>query len=64
MKEVTKEEYYNYIKNKNVTYSATGEWPYIGIWKNKKGDIVAKTIPIGKHLGVSSDKYKYLITST
>ena len=64
MKEVSKEEYQNFIKDKNVDYSATGDWPFTGIWKDKGGNVVAKTIPVGKHLGINSDKYKYLIAAS
>ncbi|MEM0173591.1 MAG: hypothetical protein QXI16_03690 [Sulfolobaceae archaeon] len=63
MKEVTKKEYRDFINPKNVSYSATGDHPYIGIWKDRNGNIVAKKIPEGKLLGISTDKYKYYIVS-
>ncbi len=61
MKEVTKEEYYNFICPKNVAISLIGNFPYTVIWKDRRHNIVAKEIPFGKQLGISTDKSKYYI---
>ena len=61
MKKVTKEERWNFVKDKDVLYQATGDYPYIGLWKKRSGTIIAKDVPVGKHLGISSDKYEYYI---
>jgi hypothetical protein len=64
MREVTKNERWNFIKDKDLTYTASGNFPYTGLWKTRNGDIVAKDVPVGKHIGINSDedKYKYYIT--
>lgn len=62
-KKVTKKELWSFVKDKDLSYIANGDYPYTGLWKNKNGNIVAKEIPIGKHLGISTDKYEYYITS-
>lgn len=61
MQEVTKEQIWNFVKDKDVIYAAEGNWPYTGIWKTRAGNIVAKDVPFGRHLGISSDKYNYYI---
>ena len=61
MKKVTKKELWNFVKDKEVVYSAQGDFPFTGIWETRKGDIVAKAIPIDKHLSISTDNYKYYI---
>ena len=63
MKEVTKSERWDFIKNKDLVCSADGDYPYTIIWKTRYGIIVAKDVPVGRHLGISSDKYKYYILS-
>lgn len=63
MKEVTKYERWEFVKDKNLTYTAHGNYPYTGLWRDRSGNMVAKDVPIGKHLGISTDKYKYYITS-
>jgi len=44
-----------------VAYTVYGNYPYTGLWKDRSGNIVAKDVPIGKHLGISSDKYEHYI---
>lgn len=62
MKKVTKQERWDFVKNKDVTYTPYGDYPYTGLWKNRSGDIIAKDVPVGKHIGVSSlDKYEYYV---
>ena len=64
MKEVTKEELYNYIGSKNVECCIVGEcFPYTCIFRSKSmtREIIAKIIPSGKCYGISSDPYKYYI---
>lgn len=61
MKKVTKEERWEFVKDKNVTYTIYGNYPYIGLWKDRSGNTVAKDVPIGKHLGINSDKYEHYI---
>jgi len=64
MKKVNKKERWNFVKDKNVVYSAEGNYPYIGVWKDRRtGNVIAKDVPIGKHLGISTDKYEYYIVS-
>lgn len=63
MIEVTKKERWDFVKDKNVTYTASGNFPFTGLWKDKAGNVIAKDVPIGKHIGTSSDKYKYYISS-
>ncbi len=63
LKEVSKEERWNFVKDKDVTYSATGDYPFVGVWKDRSGNVVAKDIPDGKHIGVNSDKYRHYIVS-
>jgi hypothetical protein len=62
MKEVTKEERWNFVKDKNVIYSTKGNYPFTGLWKDRRGNVVAKDVPFGIHLGIRSDKYKYYIS--
>lgn len=64
MKEVTKEEYHKFIGDKNLAYSIENDYfPYTGLWKTRYGKVVAKSVPIGKHIGTNRDKYKYYIYS-
>ena len=63
MKEVTKSERWDFVKDKNLTFTAYGDYPYTGLWKDRNGNIVAKDVPVGKHLGIPTDKYKYYISS-
>jgi len=63
MKEVSKYERWEFVKDKNVTYTASGDYPYTGLWKDKGGNIIAKDVPVGKHIGANSDKYKHYIAS-
>ena len=63
MKKVSKCEILEFVKDKNLTYTAHGDFPYTGLWKDKSGNIVAKEIPVGRHFGINSDKYEYYITN-
>ena len=63
MKKVSKSQRWEFVKDKNLTYTASGKYPYTGLWKDKSGNIVAKDVPTGKHIGTSSDKYEYYITN-
>jgi hypothetical protein len=60
-KEVTKKEFYEFVMPNDFVYSAEGNSPYTGIHKTRSGQIVAKQIPHGKHIGVMSDEYKYYL---
>lgn len=60
-KEVTKQDFYDYIMPKNVVYSAEGNSPFIGVWKTRSGDLVGKSIPHGRQLGISTDENKYYL---
>lgn len=46
MQEVTKEERWGFIKDKKVTYSVQGNYPYTGLWKDLSGKVIAKDVPI------------------
>lgn len=59
MREVTRKEIWDFVKDKNVTYSAVGRSPFEGHWKDRSGNLVAKSIPFGKHLGINDDRHKY-----
>lgn len=65
MREVTKEEYWNHVKDKDATYSCVGAvpggWPYEGLWRLRGGTVIAKIIPYKTNIGVSTDKHKYYI---
>jgi hypothetical protein len=61
LKEVTKDEFYNFIMPKDVVYSAEGNFPFVGIWKTRSGDLVGKSIPHGRQLGISTDENKYYL---
>ena len=61
MKEVGKKELWDFVKDKNLVYFSTGDYPYIGVWKDRGGNVVGKEIPEGKHIGTSKDKYRYYI---
>lgn len=64
-KEVSKEERWNFVKDKNVEYSASGDYPYTGEWRIRGGEIIAKDIPDpgGKHIGTYPPKYRHYIIS-
>jgi len=61
MKKVTVQERWDFVKDKNLTYTADGDFPYTGLWKDSSGNIVAKDVPVGNHLGISTDKYEHYI---
>ncbi len=61
MKKVTKKERWDFVKDKNIRYTAYGDYPYTGLWKAENGTEIAKDVPVGKHLGISTDKYEYYI---
>lgn len=63
MKEVTKEEFYNYVNPKDLEYSTRGDkFPYESVFIDKiTHKIVAKKTPAGKCLGFLSDPYKFFI---
>ncbi len=63
MKKVTKQERWDFVKDKKLAYSVYGNFPFTGLWKNWAGSIVAKDVPVGKHLGIKTDKYEYYIDS-
>lgn len=44
MKEVSKQEYYDYIGDKDLVYSVWGDYPYTGLWKDRYGNLHAKRI--------------------
>ena len=59
MIEVTKQQQWDFLKDKTgVTYEAHGEYPYTGLWKRGR-TVIAKSVPFGKHIGISSDREKY-----
>lgn len=45
MKKVTKEQLWEFVKDKDVVYSCAGEYPYTGYWKTKSGELVGKIVP-------------------
>lgn len=45
MKEVSKQEYHDFIGNKEgAVYSVTGDYPYTGYWKDRYGNVLAKHV--------------------
>ena len=62
MRKVSKEERWDFIKDKDVIYFPYGDYPYTGLWKTRSGNLIAKDVPVGKHIGVMSlDKYEYYV---
>jgi len=61
MREVTNEELWDFVKDKDVAYHATGYWPYAGIWRTRDGSIIGKQVPVGRHLGTAKDKFRCFI---
>ena len=58
MKEVTKKEMWDFVKDKDVVFTAHGSYPFIEIWTIRNTNtVIAKRVPIGRHLGVSGDKF-------
>lgn len=57
MKEVNARELWNYVKDKEVTFSLSGEYPYTGLWIDKKGNVIAKYVP------AENGKRKYYINN-
>lgn len=63
MKEVTKQERWDFVKDKNVIYTTSGDYPFTGLWKDRSGNIIAKDVPVGKHYGINTDSYTHYIAS-
>ena len=62
MKEVTKKEMWDFVKDRDVVFSAQGSFPFTGVWTIRNTNIVvAKQVPIGRHLGISTDEFQYFI---
>lgn len=61
MKEVSREDFYEFIGNKNVAYSVEGDYPYTGYWKDRGGTIVAKSVESYPEIGVYPLMIKYYI---
>jgi hypothetical protein len=61
MKEVTRDEYWNFIRDKNVTYNVVGDYPFTGYWKDRWGNIVAKRVDSYPEDGVYPLVEKYYI---
>lgn len=62
-REVSKEDFYNYLNNKDILCSAQGSSPFVIFWKERSGNLIGKTIPHGKQLGILSDGKKYYLLS-
>jgi len=61
-KEVSKEEYFDYVMSKDSVYSVQGDSKnYLGIFTDRRGNVLGKEVPDGVHYGTTDDKFKYYI---
>jgi len=61
LQEVSKEEYYNFIADKNVKLSVEGDYPYTCIWKEGYNNVVAKCVESYPEGGIYPTVEKYFI---
>jgi hypothetical protein len=63
LKEVSKEEMYNFIADKDAIFQIVSNYPYYIEWNLRgKREVIAKSIPHGEQIGIPDDKSKYFIT--
>ena len=58
MKQVTEEEYYNFLLDKDIILELKGEYPYVSVWKYRHShEVVARRYPKDK----TGYNYKFYI---
>lgn len=62
MKEVTKDEYRQFIGDKQIKYYVEGDYPYTSFWKDTYGNVVAKEVESYPEGGVYPTVSKYYIS--